>query len=62
MPSVSGLPPNTEEHKNRAGLIVGIVVTVAILGLIIVFSIVFYKRRKYQEDEEGKKTIMVLYL
>ncbi|XP_024046220.1 probable LRR receptor-like serine/threonine-protein kinase At1g56140 isoform X2 [Citrus clementina] len=50
-PSVSGLPPSTAGNKNHTGLIVGIAVPLGILGLIVI-SIVFYMRRKKDNDDE----------
>ncbi|KAH9747521.1 non-specific serine/threonine protein kinase [Citrus sinensis] len=50
-PSVSGLPPSTAGNKNHTGLIVGIAVPLGILGLIAI-SIVFYMRRKKDNDDE----------
>ncbi|KAH9747511.1 putative LRR receptor-like serine/threonine-protein kinase [Citrus sinensis] len=50
-PSVSGLPPGTPGNKNHTGMIVGIAVPLGILGLIVI-SIVFYMRRKKDNDDE----------
>ncbi|KAK9223456.1 hypothetical protein WN944_011899 [Citrus x changshan-huyou] len=50
-PSVSGLPPSAAGNKNHTGLIVGIAVPLGILGLIAI-SIVFYMRRKKDNDDE----------
>ncbi|KAK9227023.1 hypothetical protein WN943_012072 [Citrus x changshan-huyou] len=50
-PSVSGLPLGTPGNKNHTGMIVGIAVPLGILGLIVI-SIVFYMRRKKDNDDE----------
>ncbi|XVE51733.1 hypothetical protein DITRI_Ditri02bG0064400 [Diplodiscus trichospermus] len=51
-PTVSGIPPGTPKEKNQTGLIVGIVVAVVVMGLILIFAIIYVKRRKGEDDEE----------
>ena len=62
VPTVSGIPPNTQGDKNITGLIVGITVSVAVVSLILLLAIVFYKRKKYKGDEKGKKIDIVYHL
>ena len=62
IPSVSGIPPNSQEDENKTSLIVGITVPVAIVSLILVFAAVFYMRRKKDEDDEEGKKIETLNL
>ena len=52
IPTVSWIPPGTPK-KNWTALIVGIAVPVAVVALILTFAIIYVKRRKEDDDEEG---------
>ncbi|XWS19960.1 hypothetical protein CRYUN_Cryun31cG0060500 [Craigia yunnanensis] len=52
IPTVSGIPPATPKEKNQTGLIVGIAVPVVVVALILIFAIIYVKRRKEVDDEE----------
>ncbi|CAJ2656994.1 unnamed protein product [Trifolium pratense] len=52
IPTVSNKPPSSK--KNRAGLIIGIVVGVGVVCFLVVFAIFYIKRRRkfYDDNEE----------
>lgn len=54
VPTINGIPPGTRKGKNRTGLIVGITVPIVFVSLILIFAIIYIKRRKKDNDEEGK--------
>ncbi|XP_050145040.1 probable LRR receptor-like serine/threonine-protein kinase At1g56130 [Malus sylvestris] len=51
--SVSGLPPTTPGKKSRTGLIVGIAVPVGVVSLLLIF-VILYMRRKKSEKEDNE--------
>ncbi|PON82620.1 Serine/threonine protein kinase [Trema orientale] len=51
-PTVSGIPPTIGGEKSRTGLIIGIAIPVGIVGLILIFSVFYLRRRKVDDDEE----------
>ncbi|KAK9041591.1 hypothetical protein V6N11_016685 [Hibiscus sabdariffa] len=52
-PSVSGIPPeNPKEKKNRTSLIAGVSVSGVALALILMFAIMYLKRKSKDDDEE----------
>ncbi|KAL4386958.1 hypothetical protein GQ457_09G004610 [Hibiscus cannabinus] len=50
-PTVSGLPPDPK-GKNHTALIAGVTVPVVVLASILIFAIIYVKRKKEAEDEE----------
>ncbi|RZC43788.1 hypothetical protein C5167_036736 [Papaver somniferum] len=50
-PTVSNLPPAAPK-KSKTGLIVGIVVSVAVLSLIAIFAVFYCRRKRSDIDEE----------
>ncbi|KAB2637107.1 LRR receptor-like serine/threonine-protein kinase [Pyrus ussuriensis x Pyrus communis] len=52
-PTVAGLPPTTPGKKSKTGLIVGIAVPVGVVSLLLIFAIL-YKRRKRSEKEDDE--------
>ncbi|XP_017978565.1 PREDICTED: probable LRR receptor-like serine/threonine-protein kinase At1g56130 [Theobroma cacao] len=52
IPTVSGLPPGSSKRKNRAALIVGVVVPVGVAALILICVIIHFERKKEYDDEE----------
>ncbi|KAK8589037.1 hypothetical protein V6N13_087915 [Hibiscus sabdariffa] len=52
-PSVSWIPPeNPKEKKNRTALIAGVTVSGVALALILMFAIMYLKRKSNNDDEE----------
>ncbi|KAK8589039.1 hypothetical protein V6N12_023448 [Hibiscus sabdariffa] len=52
-PSVSGIPPeNPKEKKNRTAMIAGVTVSGVALALILMFAIMYLKRKSKDDDEE----------
>ncbi|CAN6683949.1 unnamed protein product [Malus baccata var. baccata] len=52
-PTVSGLSPTTPGKKSRTGLIVGIAVPVGAVSLLLIFAILYMRKKSEKEDEEG---------
>ncbi|OMO70509.1 hypothetical protein CCACVL1_18870 [Corchorus capsularis] len=56
VPTVNGIPLGNPKNKKHTALIVGIAVPVAAVALILVFAVLIYvKRKKNGNYEEGKK-------
>ncbi|CAN6683900.1 unnamed protein product [Malus baccata var. baccata] len=53
-PTVSGLSPTTPGKKSRTGLIVGIAVPVGAVSLLLIFAILYTRKKSEKEDEEGE--------
>ncbi|CAN6545871.1 unnamed protein product [Malus baccata var. baccata] len=52
-PTVSGLSPTTPGKKSRTRLIVGIAVPVGAVSLLLIFAILYTRKKSEKEDEEG---------
>ncbi|KAK8664502.1 hypothetical protein V6N13_084290 [Hibiscus sabdariffa] len=50
--TVSGIPPGNPKEKNHTALIAGVTVPVVALALILIFAIIYVKRRTEDDDEE----------
>ncbi|TQD91233.1 hypothetical protein C1H46_023159 [Malus baccata] len=51
-PTVSGLPPTTPGKKSRTGLIVGIAVPVGAVSLLLIFAILYMRRKKSEKEDD----------
>ncbi|RXH98819.1 hypothetical protein DVH24_011144 [Malus domestica] len=51
-PTVSGLPPTTPRKKSRTGLIVGIAVPVGVVSLLLIFAILYTRRKKSEKEDD----------
>ncbi|XP_028958803.1 probable LRR receptor-like serine/threonine-protein kinase At1g56130 [Malus domestica] len=51
-PTVSGLPPTTPGKKSRTGLIVGIAIPVGAVSLLLIFAILYMRKKSEKEDDE----------
>ncbi|KAI5332187.1 hypothetical protein L3X38_022316 [Prunus dulcis] len=51
-PTVSGLPPTTPGKKSRIGLIVGIAVPVGAVSLLLLFGVLYIRRKKSEKDDD----------
>ncbi|XP_050145028.1 probable LRR receptor-like serine/threonine-protein kinase At1g56130 isoform X2 [Malus sylvestris] len=51
-PTVSGLPPTTPGKKSRTGLIVGIAIPVGVVSLLLVFAILYTRRKKSEKEDD----------
>ncbi|KAB2637017.1 LRR receptor-like serine/threonine-protein kinase [Pyrus ussuriensis x Pyrus communis] len=49
--SVSGLPPTTPGKKSRTGLIVGIAVPLGVVSLLLIFAILYMRRKKSEKED-----------
>ncbi|XP_050147520.1 probable LRR receptor-like serine/threonine-protein kinase At1g56140 [Malus sylvestris] len=49
---VSGLPPTTPRKKSMTGLIVGIAVTVGVVSLLLIFAILYMRRKKSEKEDD----------
>ena len=58
VPTVSGIPPTIGGEKNKTGLIIGITVPVGIVGLVLILSVFYMRRKMGDDDEDGKNTIV----
>ncbi|KAK8594793.1 hypothetical protein V6N13_015709 [Hibiscus sabdariffa] len=52
IPTVSGIPPGNPKEKNHTTLVAGVTVPVVALALILIFAIIYVKRRTEDDDEE----------
>ncbi|CAN6683922.1 unnamed protein product [Malus baccata var. baccata] len=50
--SVFGLPPTTPRKKSRTGLIVSIAVTVGVVSLLLIFAILYMRRKKSEKEDD----------
>ncbi|OVA15863.1 Protein kinase domain [Macleaya cordata] len=50
-PNVSNLPP-TDSKKSKTGLIVGVVVSVAVVSFIVIFALFYIRRKRSRTNEE----------
>ncbi|KAL0011928.1 hypothetical protein SO802_007036 [Lithocarpus litseifolius] len=50
--NVSGIPPSNQGKKSRLGLIVGIAVPVGVVSLILIFAVLYVKRKSQHYNEE----------
>ncbi|KAI3873158.1 hypothetical protein MKX03_002404, partial [Papaver bracteatum] len=50
-PTVSNLPP-TAPKENRTGLIVGIIISAAVLSCIAIFGVFYYRMKRLNTDED----------
>ncbi|XP_065618418.1 probable LRR receptor-like serine/threonine-protein kinase At1g56130 isoform X4 [Quercus suber] len=50
--NVPGIPPSNREKKSRLGLIVGIAVPVGVVSLILIFAVLYVKRKSQHYNEE----------
>jgi len=58
VPTVSNKPPSSK--KNRAGLIIGIVVGVGAVCFLAVFAIFYInRRRKLYSDDDGNEILSI---
>ncbi|CAN6683954.1 unnamed protein product [Malus baccata var. baccata] len=51
-PTVSGLPPTTRGKKSKTGLIVGIAVPVGVVSLLLIFAILYMRRKKSEKEDD----------
>ncbi|KAK9031013.1 hypothetical protein V6N11_032411 [Hibiscus sabdariffa] len=51
-PNVSGMPPGNPKEKNHTALIAGVTVPVVAVALILIFAIIYVKRKTKDDDEE----------
>ncbi|KAL4386784.1 hypothetical protein GQ457_09G004640 [Hibiscus cannabinus] len=51
-PNVSGMPPGNPKEKNHTALIAGVTVPVVAVALILIFAIIYVKRKTKNDDEE----------
>ncbi|XP_062012440.1 probable LRR receptor-like serine/threonine-protein kinase At1g56130 isoform X2 [Rosa rugosa] len=51
-PTVSGIPPTTPGKKSNTGLIVGIVVPLGVVGLLLIFSVLYLRRKKAEKYDD----------
>ncbi|CAN6683870.1 unnamed protein product [Malus baccata var. baccata] len=51
-PTVSGLPPTTPGKKSKTGLIVGIAVSVGVVSLLLIFAILYMRRKKSEKEDD----------
>ncbi|KAF2302817.1 hypothetical protein GH714_008553 [Hevea brasiliensis] len=52
MPTVSGIPPHTRKEKEKTGLIVGVTLSAAIVGFILLFAFLYFNRKTRKDDED----------
>ncbi|XP_024160928.1 probable LRR receptor-like serine/threonine-protein kinase At1g56140 isoform X2 [Rosa chinensis] len=51
-PTVSGIPPTTPGKKSKTGLIVGIAVSLGVVGLLLIFSVLYLRRKKAEKYDD----------
>ncbi|XP_048438756.1 probable LRR receptor-like serine/threonine-protein kinase At1g56130 [Pyrus x bretschneideri] len=51
-PTVSGLPPTTSGKKSKTGFIVGIAVPVGVVSLLLIFAILYTRRKKSEKEDD----------
>ncbi|KAM1031816.1 hypothetical protein PS2_035300 [Malus domestica] len=51
-PIVSGLPPTTPGKKSKTGLIVDIVVPPGVVSLLLIFAILYIRRKKPEKEDD----------
>ncbi|XP_040362193.1 probable LRR receptor-like serine/threonine-protein kinase At1g56130 isoform X2 [Rosa chinensis] len=51
-PTVSGIPPTTPGKKSKTGLIVGIAVPLGVVGLLLIFSVLYLRRKKAEKYDD----------
>ncbi|XP_039061621.1 probable LRR receptor-like serine/threonine-protein kinase At1g56130 isoform X1 [Hibiscus syriacus] len=51
-PTVNGIPPGNPKEKNNTTLIAGVTVPVVALALILIFAIIYVKRKREDDIEE----------
>ncbi|XP_070677390.1 probable LRR receptor-like serine/threonine-protein kinase At1g56130 [Malus domestica] len=51
-PTVSRLPSTTPGKKSRTGLIVGIAVPVGVVSLLLIFAILYIRRKKSEKEDD----------
>ncbi|KAJ9168565.1 hypothetical protein P3X46_020070 [Hevea brasiliensis] len=52
MPTVSGIPPHTRKEKEKTGLIVGVTLSAAIVGFILLFAFLYFNGKTRKDDED----------
>ena len=58
--NVPGIPSSNRGRKSRLGLIVGIAVPVGVVSLILIFAVLYVKRKSQNYNEEGKNITAVV--
>ncbi|KAM2042812.1 hypothetical protein ACFX16_036462 [Malus domestica] len=51
-PTVAGLPPTTPGKKSKTGLIVGIAVPIGVVSLLLIFAILYMRRKKSEKEDD----------
>ncbi|KAM1138354.1 hypothetical protein ACFX2B_035850 [Malus domestica] len=51
-PTVVGLPPTTPGKKSKTGLIVGIAVPIGVVSLLLIFAILYMRRKKSEKEDD----------